>query len=504
MAARTGGRQPAGGRPDHPPAAQPSHAGLGVRAAAAPRPAAASGSSDGPAGGLHRQPGIERVGGVVRGHRGPQPLDQRAGPPGVDQPAARGRGARGDQRVQVGRRHPHRDQLGPPGQRRAGPAPRPRPGPGPWRPARRRGGRRPRGGAAAAARRRARSPRRPPRAGPGRAAPHGPRCAAAAGGPAAAGRCPGRAAAPGPAPRPPRRAGCSCSGSASAGGAGCRVPCSRTSTCRRPARPRGAQHVAAGHRLPGQPAQVHRDPGHPARRRHRDAQATAARAPSTRRAPAAPSSSSSSSTRISPAPEGAGDHGAGAPDGERPVHPEPHVGRRVGGGQPGRQRGQLGAQPVQAQPGDRGDARPPAARPARCRPAAPRASASAGSGSSRSQRVITSSPSPHAEGQAGVDVLGRLRHPALVGRHHQQHRRHRADPGQHGGHEPLVPRHVDERDRCRRRTGQRSVQANPRSMVMPAAALLGPAVRLHPGQRPDQRRLAVVDVPGGGDDVHAG
>ena len=29
-----------------------------------------------------------------------------------------------------------------------------------------------------------------------------------------------------------------------------------------------------------------------------------------------------------------------------------------------------------------------------------------------------------------------------------------------------------------------------------------PAVGLHPGQRPDQRRLAVVDVPGGGDDVH--
>ena len=74
------------------------------------------------------------------------------------------------------------------------------------------------------------------------------------------------------------------------------------------------------------------------------------------------------------------------------------------------------------------------------------------------------------------------------------------DPGEHVGHEPLVPGHVDERDR-RRRTAA-SVQANPRSMVMPAAPLLGPAVGLHPGQRPDQRRLAVVDVPGGGDDVH--
>ena len=35
-----------------------------------------------------------------------------------------------------------------------------------------------------------------------------------------------------------------------------------------------------------------------------------------------------------------------------------------------------------------------------------------------------------------------------------------------------------------------------------AAAFLRPAVRLHPGQRADQRGLPVVDVPGGRDDVH--
>ena len=46
------------------------------------------------------------------------------------------------------------------------------------------------------------------------------------------------------------------------------------------------------------------------------------------------------------------------------------------------------------------------------------------------------------------------------------------------------------------------VQAKPRSMRHAAPALLRPPVRLHPGQRPHQRRLAVVDVPGGGDDVH--
>jgi hypothetical protein len=31
-----------------------------------------------------------------------------------------------------------------------------------------------------------------------------------------------------------------------------------------------------------------------------------------------------------------------------------------------------------------------------------------------------------------------------------------------------------------------------------AARLLGVAVGLHPGERPDERRLAVVDVPGRG------
>ena len=36
-----------------------------------------------------------------------------------------------------------------------------------------------------------------------------------------------------------------------------------------------------------------------------------------------------------------------------------------------------------------------------------------------------------------------------------------------------------------------------------AAALLGPPVGLHPGQRAHQRRLAVVDVPRGRDDVHS-
>ena len=47
-----------------------------------------------------------------------------------------------------------------------------------------------------------------------------------------------------------------------------------------------------------------------------------------------------------------------------------------------------------------------------------------------------------------------------------------------------------------RRPGEAEVEGHA------APALLRPPVRLHPGQRPHQRGLAVVDVAGGGDDVH--
>ena len=114
--------------------------------------------------------------------------------------------------------------------------------------------------------------------------------------------------------------------------------------------------------------------------------------------------------------------------------------------------------------------------------------------------MTTSRPWRDAERRQGVDVLGRLRHPALVGGDDEQHRRDRADAGEHRGDEPFVPRDVDERDlraRGQRRPGEPEVDRHA------AAALLGPPVGLHPGERPDQRRLAVVDVPGRGYDLHA-
>ena len=77
------------------------------------------------AGGLERQAGVERVGGVVRGDRGREASAQGARPAGVDQPAA---GAR----RRAARRRRRRARPSRPGRRaaprRGGPARRPRPG----------------------------------------------------------------------------------------------------------------------------------------------------------------------------------------------------------------------------------------------------------------------------------------------------------------------------------------------------------------------------------------
>ena len=78
--------------------------------------------------------------------------------------------------------------------------------------------------------------------------------------------------------------------------------------------------------------------------------------------------------------------------------------------------------------------------------------------------------------------------------------RHEVDAaraGDHGLDEALVARHVDDRDRGRRR-GSRC--AKPSSIVMPRSfSSLSRSVSM-PVSALDQRRLAVIDVPGGADD----
>ena len=193
-----------------------------------------------------------------------------------------------------------------------------------------------------------------------------------------------------------------------------------------------------------------------------------------------------------------GDDGAAPPDAERPVDPEPDRGGRVGDGQRRHESFQRVPQFRQAGPGDRADRDGGHGAQAGAGNAVerlPRRRAGIGqvAAGDREQAV------PDTDRVDGRQVLGRLRHPAAVGRHHEQHRGHRADSGQHVRHEALVTGHVDERHALPAgQLGPGEAQVN----GQPAAPLLGPAVGLHPGQRPHQRRLPVIHVPRGRDHLH--
>ena len=93
-------------------------------------------------------------------------------------------------------------------------------------------------------------------------------------------------------------------------------------------------------------------------------------------------------------------------------------------------------------------------------------------------------------------VLVRLRPRALGGVDDEQEE---VDPGRardHRPHEPLVPRHVDEREPASVGQLERRVAELDRD---PASLLLGQPVGVLAGQRADEPRLAVVDVAGGAD-----
>ncbi len=90
-------------------------------------------------------------------------------------------------------------------------------------------------------------------------------------------------------------------------------------------------------------------------------------------------------------------------------------------------------------------------------------------------------------------MLARLRHHAVVAGHHQQVHVDPGRPRHHRAHEPLVPRHIDHRQPAPRRQLQRRVPELDRDAARP---FLRQPVGVDPGQRRDQRRLAVVDVAG--------
>ena len=90
-------------------------------------------------------------------------------------------------------------------------------------------------------------------------------------------------------------------------------------------------------------------------------------------------------------------------------------------------------------------------------------------------------------------MLARLRLDGFVrGDHQEQHidaRRAR----QHVAHEPFVPRHIHKTEAHAIFFQECKTQIDRDS----AALLFGQTIRVRSGQRFDQRRFAVVDVPGG-------
>ena len=108
-------------------------------------------------------------------------------------------------------------------------------------------------------------------------------------------------------------------------------------------------------------------------------------------------------------------------------------------------------------------------------------------------------PVADAQQLEDAQVLLGLGLPPLGGGHHEQARLHRTHPGQHVLEEPDVAGHVDEGQlpaRRQRRPGEAEVDGEAPGL------LLGEAVGVHPGEAQDEGGLAVVDVPGGGDDGH--
>ena len=101
-----------------------------------------------------------------------------------------------------------------------------------------------------------------------------------------------------------------------------------------------------------------------------------------------------------------------------------------------------------------------------------------------------------AEQPQDRDVLERLRACAFGCVDHEQEE---VDPGRTGDHradEPLVARHVDQREAAPIGQLERRVAEVDRD---PAPLLFRESIRVLPRQRPHEPRLAVVDVPGGAD-----
>ena len=106
--------------------------------------------------------------------------------------------------------------------------------------------------------------------------------------------------------------------------------------------------------------------------------------------------------------------------------------------------------------------------------------------------VSATTPLVDPQQRQDLQMLAGLRPDALGQRHHQQRGVDPAGARQHGVHEPLMPRHVDEPEV----TGVGVPQVDGDA----ATLFLGQAIGIDAGQGFDQRRFAVVHMAGGADD----
>jgi hypothetical protein len=223
-----------------------------------------------------------------------------------------------------------------------------------------------------------------------------------------------------------------------------------------------------------------------------------------------------------PGGQRAGDDGAGPPDGERAIDPEPHrppiANRSVtahppaiaglrgvpGTGERGDQAAEGGAEIIETLASDGADADRLDRAEAGFRDLG-QGLTGRGAGVGQVGTGDDEDAVPDAERVHRRQVLGGLGHPAAVGRHDEHDGGDRAEAGQHVRHEPLVARHVHEREFLLSRRPTLCLQGEPGVAQVDghaAPAFLRPSVGLHAGERPDQRGLPVVNVPGGGDHVH--
>ena len=103
---------------------------------------------------------------------------------------------------------------------------------------------------------------------------------------------------------------------------------------------------------------------------------------------------------------------------------------------------------------------------------------------------------PYIQQPKDVQMLNRLGHHALIGRHYQQRHIHTACPGQHVLDEPGVPGDIhDAGEGAVRKPKRGEPQVNGHAALL----LLLQPIRIRAGERTDKRGLAVVHMAGRAD-----